>query len=253
MGNGKKNNDNVLKQRIAAVVILAAVCVFLVVLTGNRNRLREVRINRLPGNYLSVSDDEIIRASGLTMGAQIPSIAEMKEKVENSVNATGIVKFEDIKRVSSQCIEITVSAREAIAVIDSAGNYVLIDKDGYVMDIRTTLPTERIIYVKGTDIQTQEKGRKFVCYDEEKLNAIIEIALAIKNGGFSDTYDELNVKNKNDILLITAGNSQIIEIFDGSNISQKLLMVDELLKSGNTKGRISVSGDYAAYQPPEGG
>ena len=251
MERRKKKTADVKGQRVLAIAILLIACVMIVVLTGSKNRLNEVVINRIPGNYVSVSDEEIIRTSGLKMGAQISSIAEMSKKVESGINSGGKVKFEQMTRVSGRCIEITVSAREPIAVINSAGSYVLIDKDGCVMDILMTLPTDNIVYVTGAEILTQEKGRTFATRKEAQLKAIIDIALAIRNGGYQSTYSELNVKDVKDILLIT-NTSQIIEIFDGSDIEKKLKIADEIIREGNTKGKISISGNYAGYLPPEG-
>lgn len=247
--NGKK--PDVAMQRIIAVGVLIAACILVIFLTGGKNRLEEVRINRLPGAYTEISDAEIIRASGLKMGAQIASIPELTEGVQKGVNGLGCVKFEMIERVSAKCLEITVSAREPIAVIDSAGTYVLIDRDGVVVDIVKSLPTDNILYITGCEILTQEKGREFSVRKKSQLEDIVRIALAVKNGGYTDTYSELNVKNQKDMLLI-ANTSLIVEIYDGSDIERKLMMADEIIKSGNTTGRIAISGDYAGYAPSEG-
>lgn len=245
----KKPNPGI--QRALAIGILIALCIALIVFTGGQNRLDEVRISRLPGSYASITDAEIIRASNLKMGAQLGAITEMKESVKAGVNSLGLVKFEGLVRVSGKCLEITVSARTPLAVIDSAGMYITIDSEGIVMDISKTLPTEKLLFVTGCDILTQEKGRRFSTREDTRLDDIIRIALAVRNGGYSDLYSELNVKDSNGMLLIGSP-SLIVEIYNGDDIDKKLQMAMDIINDGRNTGRISISGDYAGYMPSEG-
>lgn len=252
MGQENRKKVDVKLQRMIAIGILCAACVLLVFLLGGRNRLEQVTVERLDGNYTSITDEEIIRASSLKMGSQIPAIHEIEDSVEKGVNSLGSVRFEDVERIGEKSIRITVSAREPIAVIDSAGTYVLIDKDGVVTDIVKTLPTENLLYVTGCEILTQEKGRRFSVRKQSQLEDIIRITLAIRDGGYSQTYSELNVKDERDIRLIT-NTSLIVEIYDGTDMENKLMMVDEIIRSGKTTGTIKVSGDYAGYLSSGGG
>ena len=182
---------------------------------------------------------EIIRASTLKMGAQIDSIADLTGDVEMGVNS-----------VSNGTLRLTVSVRKPIAVIAGGGNYIQIDQEGMVMSVSSQMPSNELIYVTGADVSNYYKGKTIVLRKENQLKDIIRIASAIQSLGYQSTYSELNVKDLKDIYLVTNTN-QIIEIFDGKNIDKTLRMVEEIIKSGGVKGKITISGDYAGYRKEE--
>lgn len=236
--------------RFMAFVVLVVACVVLLFLIGGQNKLKNIEVECADQALSSEQKAEIIRASTLKMGAQIDSIADLTGNVEMGVNSTGFARFEDIERVSNGTLRLTVSVRKPIAVIAGGGNYIQIDQEGMVMSVSSQMPSNELVYVTGADVSNYYKGKTIVLRKENQLKDIIRIASAIQSLGYQSTYSELNVKDLKDIYLVTNTN-QIIEIFDGKNIDKTLRMVEEIIKSGGVKGKITISGDYAGYRKEE--
>ncbi len=234
--------------RLLTFVVLVAACLLVIYLVGGQNRLRDVEVECLNGQISESQKDEVIRSSTLKMGAQVGSVADIENAVKTGVNNTGFARFENIERISKSTIRLTISVRYPVAVVAAGGYYILIDDEGMVMDVLNQMPSDAVVYVTGADVSNYSKGKTLVLRKEKQLEDIIRIASAIKNMGYQVTYSELNVKDLKDIYLVT-NTSQIVEIFDGQNIEQTLQMVDEIIKSGSVKGKITVSGDYAGYSP----
>lgn len=234
--------------RSITLIVLVIACLLVVFMVGGRNRLKDIDVVCLNGEITESQKNEIIRASGLKMGARIGSISDVEGAVAEGVNSTGFARFESVARISTGGVQLIVTVRQPIAIVNAGGNYILIDDEGMVMEIRERMPGDSVVYVTGADATNYSKGKKLVLRKENQLKDIIRIASAIKNMGYQATYSELNVKDLRDIYLVTNTN-QIIEIFDGKDIEQTLQMVDEIIKSGNVNGKITVSGNYAGYSP----
>lgn len=247
---GKKNKIQVNQSRLMAVAVLVIACVCVLFLVGGQNKLDNVEVQSINGEITAQQKDEIIRASTLKMGAQIDSISEIEKQIAAGVNSTGFARFENAERISNKTIRLTVSLRTPVAVVAAGGNYILIDKDGMVMNVYNTMPPDQVLYVTGADVSNYSRGKTLSMRNESQLEDIIRIAGAIQSLGYHATYSELNVKDLKDIYLVTNTNL-IVEIFDGKNIEQTLKMVDEIIKSGGVKGKITISGDYAGYRKEE--
>lgn len=247
MANNTRKSKSGYKRLIMLIVLVAA-SLLVIYMVGGQNRLKDVEVECVNGRISEQEKDQIIRSSTLKMGAQIESIADIENAVITGVNTTGFARCEAVERISKGTIRLTVSIREPIAVLATGGNYIMIDDEGMVMNILNQMPNESVVYVTGADASNYSKGKTLVLRKENQLEGIIRIASAIKNMGYQATYSELNVKDLKDIYLVTNTN-QIVEIFDGKNIEQTLQMVDEIIKSGSAKGKITVSGNYAGYSP----
>lgn len=246
----RKKHIQVNYSRLMAFVVLVCACVVVLFMVGGQNKLKNVEVVSINGEITSSQKDEIIRASTLKMGAQIDNIADVYEKIKTGVNSTGFARFEDVERISNGGIRLTVTVRTPVAVVGTGGNYILIDQDGMIMEIYNQMPNMNVLYVTGADVSNYFKGKTLVTRKESQLEDIIRIASAIKNLGYESTYSELNVKDLKDMYLVTT-TSAIVEIFDGKDIDKTLMMVEEIIKAGGVKGKITVSGDYAGYRREE--
>ena len=230
-----------------AIVVLIAACAILLFMLGGQNKLKSVEVECINAVITQQQKDEIIRSSSLKMGAQIGSLADIEQNIIEGVNSTGFARYESAERISSGTMKIVVSIREPIAVLSLGGNYLVIDEDGMVIEISKTMPYGKGICVSGAEVSNYSKGKTLVTRKENQIKEIIRIASAIHKSGFESTYSELNVKDVKDMYLIT-NNNMYVEIFDGQNIEQTLLMVEEIIKSGINKGKITISGDYAGLR-----
>lgn len=246
----RKKSFQVNYSRLMAFVVLIVACVVVLFMVGGQNKLKNVEVLATNGEITNQQKDEIIRASTLKMGAQIDSLSDIENNIREGVNTTGYARFENAERISNGTVRLTISLRRPVAVVAAGGNYIVIDNEGMVMQVHSQMPNENVLYVTGADVSNYSKGKTLVTRKESQLGDIIRIASAIQAEGVSNTYSELNVKDLKDMYLVT-NTSAIVEIFDGKNIEQSLRMVEEIIKSGGLKGKITISGDYAGYRREE--
>lgn len=233
-----------------ALIGLIALCALGLYIAGSQNTLEEVRVirNGQQAALSYVSDEQIIRASGLKMGVKIDTVENMTEIARKGINELGYVSFVSIRRASRRAVEITVDSRMPFAILDSAGYLILIDEHGYVIAYLDELPTYETVYVTGADVTDFREGRQVVTARASQLDDILTIVNAIHASGYGSVYSELNVKDPKGMYLVT-NSSLIVNFYDTTNMTKTLDLAQGVINSGVTNGKVIISGDYAGYQP----
>ncbi len=256
MQKRKSKKKAVMKRnaRITGILIVVICCVLILLLTGKQNTIKNVKVqweNRT-GQFVTYTDEDIIRASRIMMGAQMNALYEMQDEAKAGIDALGYVKFEGVERVNRDTIRICVSEREPIALLDASGNLVLIDEDGYVLSHLSSIPTYNVVYVTGAELMSHRDGEKLVTRRSEQLDDILAITNAIRKLGYEKTYSELNVKDSNGFYLITNTNL-IVQFYETKDIEKTLMLANGMIvDKGYTTGKVIISGNYASYQPTGG-
>lgn len=226
--------------------------ILLVVFTGRRNVLEEVCVIREgTASAAYISDEEIIRASGLKMGASISAIDEMLETVERGVNDVGYVSFVNLERTGAKSVTLTVKNRVPCAVISSGGMYVLIDTDGYVMARLDELPTYDVLNVKGVELTEMLAGRLAATKRSSQLDDVLKISRAISSCDAASLISDL-VINNNEYRLITRP-GLLVKFYIDDDLVEMIDIVRGFLNEGMTSGEVIISAGEAAYSPREGG
>ncbi|MBQ3080627.1 MAG: hypothetical protein IJC48_11635 [Clostridia bacterium] len=249
----KKSAYSIKDARVIGVLMLIAVFVLVILLTGKQNTIQQVVVVKedWSGKYADITDEQIIRASAIKMGAQMDSIYEIQEEAERGINSLGYTDFQSMERLGRNKVEIRVKERKPVAVLDASGNLVLIDKEGCVLSHLDSLPTYDVVYVTGCELILHEEGSLVVTRRDEQLENVLTITSAIRKGGYTDVYSELNVKNENSFYLVT-NTSLIVQFYDAETVEKTLTFAKEIMAQGITSGKVIISGNYADYQPTGG-
>ena len=250
MANARRRRTR--NSRPAMYLLLILCGLLLLVLTGRQNVLKEVRVVREgAGGVTYISDEEIIRASGLKMGASIGSVDEMSETVARGVNDVGYVSFVSLECSGTTSVTLTVKNRVPCAVISSAGMYTLIDTEGYVMARLSELPTYEVLNVKGAELTEMLPGRLAATKRPSQFRDILKITRAINSCDAMSLISDLVIDN-NEYRLITRP-GLLVKFYIDDDLIEMIDIIRAFLNEGKTTGEVIISAGQAAYLPREGG
>lgn len=232
---------------VLLVILLVVFAVAVILLVGGQNTIKKVVVARsgaVGDTYMS--DDEIIRASGLKLGDKINELDEIIDVTAQSVNALGYFTFNSLTRTGKHEVTLSVTVRDARAVVNAGGNLVLIDDKGYAMAHLKELPTGNIIYVDGVECSEAKEGRRIVTKRVKQIEDIISIVNAINDMGYRDVFTQLNVQEEHMMYLFTRGNL-IVNFYTTQDIERTLELAKAIIDRGYTHGKIIISGNRASY------
>ncbi len=243
----KKRRRRAVGPWAASMLLLAAALALLLI-----NVVFVVRDVQVVGNG-SLSAEDVLRVSGIRMGARLGAVDE--DHVRESVEEDGRMAFVSLERRLPNRLILTVRQRSRDALVLQAGKVLVLDSDGYVIEVSDRLPEGTIPYVTGLKPSNNyQPGRQLDTTDGRIacMKAVLEAARA---RGATAYIAELNVASTNDIRIITRTGLTVV-LGDSGNMENKMIWmvgaVADLEARGETTGRLDVaSGSKADYLPLE--
>lgn len=225
----KKNSNALIKKRrkkrfykktVLFFIFLGSVLVMLCL----KHPLFNVSNIKVQQNNI-VSSDEIINLSGIYKGNNIFYI-NTSRSIQEILKNPYILNVE-VERKLPNTIIITVTERVAIFYGEKDKNFLIIDKDGTILEEKTDISEMKLIKLIGFDYTNGEVGKKVTIDDERKLQFISKLADVIK---------------KNDQFLkgvVSVDTTDIygLKLYYG-NICIKLGSIEDLEKKINTAANI---------------
>lgn len=228
---------------LAAVIILIAVAG---IVWSKALVVRNVVIDSAD----EISRDEMIRASQIELGGHISKVdaERLKENLEDS----GRYSLENVEIRYPDTVVLSVRERTRDAVVINGGQYLVMDADGYVIEILSAMPENSGVYVYGLDVMDVRVGKR-VTASEEKLSAMKETLVSIRAQGVAPYISELDVSDVEQ-LCMTMRTGMRVELGNSDNMDSKLIWmrsaVNDLEQRGEVFGTLDVSsGDKADYTP----
>ncbi len=117
--------------------------------------------------------------------------------------------------------------------------YAYINNQGYILEITGTkleVPT-----ITGYATENIEPGKRLDEVDLKKLNTVIQIQKAAEEKGLDKKITNINIENERDFLITMEGENKLIHFGDSSNINDKFININAVLKDTvGQKGEIFV-------------
>lgn len=141
--------------------------------------LTDIYVNEIV-NYTT---EDIIRISGIQkgenaieyLGGSINHLLQFRMgKAESRVENLPWVKSSEIKYVFPGTAEITIREREAIAWIKHMGNYLLIDEEGYVMKVSSSLDGS-YPEIRGVPLDGFTIGKKITTKEPDNIKWMVKL------------------------------------------------------------------------------
>lgn len=117
--------------------------------------------------------------------------------------------------------------------------YAYINNQGYILEITGTkleVPT-----ITGYATENIEPGKRLDEVNLKKLNTVIQIQKAAEEKGLDKKITNINIENERDFLITMEGENKLIHFGDSSNINDKFININAVLKDTvGQKGEIFV-------------
>ena len=182
---------------------------------------------------------ENIEVNGISKIEKTDIIRELRlDKKTNILNFNSFIAKRRLKnnyyvenvKVSKKfpnTVKITISERDIVGYILYINDYIYIDKDGLVIDIKPNYK-EKLPIVYGLDFNNFIIGKKIKTTNNNAFNIVMEITRHIKNSEKLKDIIKIDISNLEDIHLYT----DKIDIILGNNeaINIKMNILNEILK-----------------------
>lgn len=186
-----------------------------------------------------ISSDEIIKQSGIVKGNNIFTVSLKSYK--DNIKQNPYVMDVNIHKKFPDTISIMINERKAAFYAQSEKKYIIIDKNGIVLEKKDNLNGMKLIRLDGFNTNSSEIGKVIKCDDERKLKSISLLTDAVfQNNSLKlttvDISDALNLKAYINNMCIFLGSPEELDKKLNKAIN---IVVQQNLK--DKKGYVDVS------------
>ncbi|MBR3272436.1 MAG: cell division protein FtsQ/DivIB [Clostridia bacterium] len=193
---------------------------------------------------------DVMRLSGIRLGAPMRRVDP--EQVRLDVESDGRMAFVDLEKRYPNQILLSVRPRSHDAVVQQGGNTLILDAQGYVVEVVDRLPEAQMPYVSGLRASYYRLGRQLDTADG-RVAAMAAVLEALKARGAMPYASEVNVEDIEDLRIITRTGVTVL-LGNAGNMPDKIAWMAgalaDLEARGERGGRLDVvSGTKADYIP----
>lgn len=205
---------------IISAIALVVFILMMLMLSPSLN-IKNIKVNGLK----LLKENDIIRELKLDKETNILSINSIVAKRRLKENY--YVKNVSITYKFPDTININITERNLVGYISNAGNYIYIDDEGFVVDIKNSF-IEPLPVIYGIDFQSFIIGKKVKVQNEEDFLVLMEITKFIKEKQNLKKINKIDISNLDDIHLYME--NMDINLGGIEAISIKMNTLDEILK-----------------------
>ena len=222
---------NISRSKVAVLVCLAVAVVFVSFFTP----LYDIKEISVSGNS-TISEDVLIRASGIDVGENIfkADIASAKRRI----NKVAYVDSVRVSRILPNKIKISVKEGEVYAYINFIGNYVGIDHNGKIMDIKQQIGDVSKPVVYGVTLTGFEIGSPVEIENKEAESVLFEMLDEIKSSEVEDSIRYMDI-NDFDNITFTLHNKVSVKLGTRDSIRYKIAYLKSVIENlGDVTGGV---------------
>ena len=206
--------------------------------------IKAIEVN---GNKI-VTKNEIISLSKIQIEEN--SFKLSKSKIKKQIKENAYIQDVKITRKLPSTILIEIEEREPAYLLEYAGSYVVIDKQGYMLEIKTEKISLPIIQGEVTETSNFAVGNRLCTEDLERLAIISKIVELAKVNDIYTIITGIDISNKENIKLIFETEEKVAYLGDSSNMNTKILMIKSILEKEEGKpGEIFLNFDLNKKNP----
>lgn len=237
------------KRNIAGIIKYSSLVILFItlILCAMFSPLFNIKTIQVEGNEL-ITQNEIISLSKIQTGENTFKLN--KSKIKNQIKENAYIDEVIIKRKLPSNIIITVEERKPAYLLEYAGAYIYLDKQGYMLEINNT--KLEIPILQGASTQTTEfvVGNRLCVEDLEKLLNLIKIMELAKVNELSSLITRIDIENKQNIKLIFETKEKIAYLGDNTNLIDKIPIIKKILEENEgIPGEIFVNMDLNKENP----
>lgn len=239
----KKRNRN---KRIIKISLLFILFV-IVILCAMFSPLFNIKAIEVNGNKI-VTKNEIISLSKIQIEEN--SFKLSKSKIKKQIKENAYIQDVKITKKLPSTILIEIEEREPAYLLEYAGSYVVIDKQGYMLEIKTEKISLPVIQGEVTETSNFMVGNRLCTEDLERLAIISKIIELAKVNDIYTIITGIDISNKENIKLIFETEAKVAYLGDSTNMNTKILMIKSILEKEEGKpGEIFLNFDLNKKNP----
>ena len=247
----KKAASQVMGMTVVVLAVLAALLVLAC------SQVFEVRGILVVGNR-NISKEDVIALSGVQEGDNLLSLsdAELKKKMEKNWYIEYIGHEFDYRGT----LTLHVNERMGMGVVNVFGLYYVVDSSGMVLECAGSVYPDTVAGPKLNNLILDDNsrvtvGERLPVRDSGQLEAVQRVLTALDNTNMLGRVSLLDVKNLDNMYLMTTDGARIV-LGDDAKLETKLLIAREVLAVreplGTVKGaKIDVSSAKEAHYIPD--
>lgn len=222
-----------------AVVILAALALTVwLVLHYWVFTLRDVTV---VGNG-DIPSEEIIRLSRIVMGSRLETLDEAQ--LAYNIESDGRLAFEGLEIDYPHRAILNVRQRTHDAITLQGSKILVLDADGYVVNVYDQVPSESLPYVTHLKMTGYTIGRQ-IDADLERIQAMGAVVRALQSAYATSYVSEINLEDPDHIVIISR-TGICVTLGDATNMDNKILWMESALKDLESRGQTSGTLDVAS-------
>ena len=250
-----KKRKKAASQVMAMAVLVVAVLAVLFVLASSQ--VFKVRNILVVGNR-NLLKDEVITQSGVQLGDNLLSLSdtELKKRLEKNRYIEYIGHEFDYRGT----LTLRINERLGMGVVNALGLYYVLDAEGMVLECAGSVFPDTVAGPKISGFSMDDNtrvviGDKLPVRDNGQLESMRRVLTMLDSVGMLGRISQLDVKNLDNLYLMTTDGAQIVLGDDGS-LQTKLLIAREVLAVreplGTVRGaKIDVSSGREAHYIPD--
>lgn len=208
--------------------------------------VREVQVEG--AGEIPVAD--VLRLSKIRLGDSMRRVDP--EQVRLAVESDGRLAFVGLEKCYPSGILLTVRPRSRDAVVLQGGRVLMLDAQGYVVQVLDSMPEAQIPYVSGLRASYYQLGRQLDTADG-RVNAMAAVLEALKQRGAMGYASEISVEDIEDMRIITRTGVTVL-LGNSDKMPDKIAWMAgalaDLEARGERGGKLDVySGTKADYIP----
>jgi len=233
--NKRNTKASVISKVIIAVFLIVGIGIFAFV--SPVFYIKEIKVN---GND-KIDSTTIISLSRIVKEKNIFQIS--KDKAINGIKENPYINSVSIRRQLPGTIEINVQERKVSYQIKVINSYVLIDYQGYILEVASKSAKVPIIEGFKTEQDILLNGKRLSNEDMDFLRNVLRIVETAKNLGIDKLISKITIKNDEYILELQKEN-KIVYLGSGTDLTSRMdytrIIIDS--EKGNS-GKVFVNGD----------
>lgn len=208
MGNGRRKG-------LFLLLFLLAVLVAMVYIGTEVFQVKKVTVT---GNQ-NIKDDDIIRIAGIPIGQNIFKID--RKQIRERIESNPLLKVLSINFKYPDEVIINVKERKPVAAIPYLGSYVVVDIEGYVMEIHDNLEDMPYPLVQGLGLRGCTVGKPLSVADWYQMKALSRVLDEVYKQQLEEDISEIIMDNPNDIYIVSR-NGTVVRLGQAIEVDKKL-------------------------------
>lgn len=249
--NTKQEQEDLIKKRKKITFIIKygmlAISLIIVVVCAMFSPLFNIKTIKVEGNE-KITEKEIISLSQIQIEQNTFKIS--KNKVEKEIKQNPYIDEVIVTRKLPSTIILKIEERKLTYLLEYAGSYVYLDKQGYFLEISTEKLELPILQGAVTPTADFVEGNRLVNEDLEKLSTIAKIMELAKVSEIDNLITKIDIENKQNFKLIFETKEKTAYLGDSTNLNTKILTIKAILEKEEGKaGEIFVNMDLNKENP----